>query len=238
MNENGVCLKWNWIKAPDLNQEIMDKASCEQILLDHNLSNGSDKWLWLGGNEDGFAVKDLRRIIDKELLICDNEIFKWSKWMLKKVNFLAWRAGMDRLPTKEALIKRNVGVSSLTCDLCGHDSESADHLFVKCSYALTIWRLSKWCKMDIGLGDGIREVLMFKKMAKGSQMFKNIGQSLIFTTIWAIWKARNDRIFNNIRKDPSDVIGEIKVLSFLWIINRAKLNLVEWKDWCNFDISL
>ncbi|KAL8242969.1 hypothetical protein R6Q59_013271 [Mikania micrantha] len=67
--------------------------------------------------------------------------------------------------------------------------------------------------MDVGLGDGIREALMFKKMAKGSNMFKNMGQSLIFTTIWAIWKARNDRIFNNIKKEPSEVVGEIKYLA-------------------------
>ncbi|KAL8250845.1 hypothetical protein R6Q59_034538 [Mikania micrantha] len=76
------------------------------------------------------------------------------------------------------------------------------------------------------------------KLEREMESKKNMGQSLIFITLWAIRKARNDRIFNNIKKESTKVVEEIKVLSLLWIKNKAKLNLVQWMDWSNFDVSL
>jgi hypothetical protein len=43
------------------------------------------------------------------------------------------------------------------------------------------------------------------------------GMRLIWhTSIWAIWKARNNAIFNNVEIRIDDIVEEIKVLSWRW----------------------
>lgn len=44
--------------------------------------------------------------------------------------------------------------------------------------------------------------------------------------IWIIWKARNDRIFNNITKEVEDLVEEIKVL-----LRRMKIPACMFYEW-------
>lgn len=44
--------------------------------------------------------------------------------------------------------------------------------------------------------------------------------------IWIIWKARNDRIFNNITKGVEDLVEEIKVL-----LRRMKIPACMFYEW-------
>jgi len=46
------------------------------------------------------------------------------------------------------------------------------------------------------------------------------------TAIWIIWKARNDRIFNNITKEVEDLVEEIKVL-----LRRMKIPACMFYEW-------
>lgn len=48
-----------------------------------------------------------------------------------------WMVSMNRIPSKTALIIRNINSSS--CTLCGYHKESADHILIKCHLANTIW---------------------------------------------------------------------------------------------------
>jgi len=47
----------------------------------------------------------------------------------------------------------------------------------------------------------------------------------------AIWKARNDRIFNNITKGVEDLVEEIKVLSWRWMLGRMKISVCMFSEW-------
>jgi len=50
--------------------------------------------------------------------------------------------------------------------------------------------------------------------------------------IWVMWKARNDRIFNNGDLEVDVVFEEIQVLLWRWILGRADIPacmLYEWK---------
>jgi hypothetical protein len=57
------------------------------------------------------------------------------------------------------------------------------------------------------------------KNAKSRKGFRLVWHSVI----WCIWKARNDCIFNNVRKELSEVVEEIKVLSWRWSAARLKI---------------
>jgi len=52
--------------------------------------------------------------------------------------------------------------------------------------------------------------------------------------IWVFSKARNDRIFNNVVKGVEEIVEEIKVLSWRWMMGMRDTPVCmfyEWK-WC------
>jgi hypothetical protein len=53
----------------------------------------------------------------------------------------------------------------------------------------------------------IYKALTQKRLYKGYWMVWH-------AVLWTIWKARNDRIFNNLVKDYGEIVDEIKVLSW------------------------
>ncbi|KAF5772602.1 putative reverse transcriptase zinc-binding domain-containing protein [Helianthus annuus] len=66
-------------------------------------------------------------------------VFRWNSWVPKKVGIVAWRAILERLPTRCSLSHRNIDVPSTLCPLCGDDQETAEHLFVTCGFAQHVW---------------------------------------------------------------------------------------------------
>ncbi|GAU23756.1 hypothetical protein TSUD_128610 [Trifolium subterraneum] len=63
------------------------------------------------------------------------------------------------------------------------------------------------------------------KMAKGFSLIWH-------TTVWAIWRSRNDILFANGVLDPSSVIDEIKLLSWRWGLIRQKIPMCLLYEWC------
>lgn len=61
-----------------------------------------------------------------------------------------------------------------------------------------------------------------KKMCKG------------FWLVWhaAIWKARNDKFFNNQIKEVGEMVDEITVLSWRWGFTRLKYTPCLFYVWC------
>lgn len=55
-----------------------------------------------------FSIKNIRCKIRQTYEIRLNKSFPWCKWIPIKVNVLFWRVWLDRLPTKENLVKRNI----------------------------------------------------------------------------------------------------------------------------------
>ncbi|GKC76731.1 RNA-directed DNA polymerase, eukaryota, partial [Tanacetum coccineum] len=57
-----------------------------------------------------------------------------------KVNVLAWKISMDRLPTRVNLHRRGVQVSPISCPICCEAIENLDHLLFCCDLAKDIAR--------------------------------------------------------------------------------------------------
>nr|GEY14184.1 zinc finger, CCHC-type [Tanacetum cinerariifolium] len=65
------------------------------------LSNMGDRQFWDLKGDGCFRVKDVRRMLDDMLLSKSDVSSRWVKQIPIKVNVLAWKISMDRLPTRE-----------------------------------------------------------------------------------------------------------------------------------------
>ncbi|GJV90452.1 RNA-directed DNA polymerase, eukaryota [Tanacetum coccineum] len=77
----------------------------------------------------------------------------WVKQIPIKVNVLAWKISMDRLPTRVNLHRRGVQVSPISCPICCEALENLDHLLFCCDLAKDIAR-----SICIGAHNGRRQM--------------------------------------------------------------------------------
>ena len=52
-----------------------------------------------------------------------------------------------------------------------------------------------------------------------------------FTTVWVLWKERNDRVFNNTASTPLILIEKVKLTSFLWLKSKHATFMYNYHDW-------
>jgi hypothetical protein len=66
----------------------------------------------------------------------------------------------------------------------------------------------------------------------GSNKKRRKGFSIIWLAfVWAMWKVRNDRVFNNITVDTRSVVELIQRLSWQWFVSKTAKGpclLYEW----------
>nr|GEV07370.1 RNA-directed DNA polymerase, eukaryota, reverse transcriptase zinc-binding domain protein [Tanacetum cinerariifolium] len=90
------------------------------------LSPVLDTWVWTLDGSRSFTVGSARRYINKKLLISGSEPTRWCKVIPQKVNILAWRISLNKLPTRIHLDVRGFDVPSILCPICGYsDSDVA-----------------------------------------------------------------------------------------------------------------
>ncbi|GJW67966.1 RNA-directed DNA polymerase, eukaryota [Tanacetum coccineum] len=80
--------------------------------------------------EGVFRVKEVRYTLDDIFLPSAPEATRWVKYIPIKINIFAWRARLDRLPTRSNLLRRGVVLDSSLCPICWHVPED---IFMSCS---------------------------------------------------------------------------------------------------------
>lgn len=67
---------------------------------------------------------------------------------------------------------------------------------------------------------------------------KLVGRSssdlFVYIMVCLNWKSRNVRVFEGKHMHPSEVVKEIKLVSYQWITNRLKDEEESWVKLCNF----
>ncbi|KAD4888782.1 hypothetical protein E3N88_20855 [Mikania micrantha] len=139
-------LKWDWKHFPWHPTIFHMISQCKQNILPFSLKVERDKWVWGENHPMDFSVRAARELIEARLLPLDNYRIPWSRWVPLKVNAFAWRAGLDRIPSKEGLIKRGILINPL-CSFCSTHSETTVHLLLRCETASSVWdKVFMWCK--------------------------------------------------------------------------------------------
>ncbi|XP_022020207.1 uncharacterized protein LOC110920297 [Helianthus annuus] len=174
------------------------------------------------------------------MLYSDHEVVNgfvmdWCRWTPAKCNIHVWRMEMDRIPTRDALRKRNIIIEDSLCPLCRSEEENTEHIFTSCFIASTVWNgINSWCKIPSILAFSTRDLLDFHTVLSGSERKKEAVQGIIIISCWCLWRARNNVGFSNSPIKIENILSEVKALGFLWFSLRSKHKGIEWKDWCSF----
>ncbi|PWA86778.1 alpha carbonic anhydrase 7 [Artemisia annua] len=224
---------------PNVDIDGADLVACPRLVGDVRLTNKKDDWGWNMEGHSVYSVKESKQWLLGPVNRDESYRYKWCKWLPIKCNIFMWRANVDRIPTMTALRRRNIVVGDGWCALCGEAEETTDHIFTACSVASGVWGgISSWCKISPLFMFSIKDVLQSSNHLDGSKTRKEVIYGLLILTCWCLWKARNDKIFNNREANVVQIVSDVKVLGFLWYSSRFKEGKVDWKGWCHFRVDL
>jgi hypothetical protein len=228
--------RWNWswrrnlfAWEHDLLRQLVDMVHLVP------LTTVKDVWWW-GLEEDGvFTVKSAYLLLDRifpSVYMFDiyqlnvmNKI--WRSAAPTKVIAFSWKMLRNRIPTKVNLAARGIHVAGgvMNCVHCVGNLEEVQHLFMFCDFACRVWRgICSWLGLVYVMPHNL---FIFFDSFVGAAVRKKAaaGYSLIcHTTIWSIWRSRNDVSFSNGAIDLAKVIDDIKVLSWRWAMSRRVMS--------------
>nr|GEW81734.1 RNA-directed DNA polymerase, eukaryota [Tanacetum cinerariifolium] len=113
------------------------------------LSASKDRWICDLNGDGVFRVKEVRTILDDIFLPSAADATRRVKYISIKINVFAWRARLDRLPTRSNLVRRVVVLDSSLCLLCGLVPEDIHHVLFRCDTAKLVFRrICRWWDLD------------------------------------------------------------------------------------------
>lgn len=168
---------------------------------------------WLGSS----TLKSKIRI-EAETLPSLNPL-KEKCWFLKipsKLRVFLWECLSNALPVAEGIARRGMKVDE-RCQLCGHEPETANHIFFSCPLARRVWAEANFPLQRGGfhpesIFHNINHLLTIGESKRGEDELYKAFPWLI----WRLWKNRNDFIF------------EGKIYEAIEIVNKA---LEDWREW-------
>ncbi|KAJ0428689.1 putative reverse transcriptase zinc-binding domain-containing protein [Helianthus annuus] len=126
--ERGRFFYWDWRSsqaASDLSDNIQQLC---MLLADVQLSAEKDRWSWQADSKGIFTVKSVKRLLFSEIEAAPGFIMEWCRWVPSKCNIHAWRMELNKLPTGDALRRRNIGIEDISCPFCYSEDESVEHV--------------------------------------------------------------------------------------------------------------
>jgi len=248
---DGVDLDWRFTWRRRL--FVWEEGLLNDLILDLNgfeISQGEDEWRWNLENHGVFTVSSTYKklanivIVETERVGEENRVFAhmWKCSAPSKVAVLSWKGFHNRLSTRVNLIRRNAfppDAISL-CVFCNDADESTNHLFLHCDVS---WKI--WAKVQSLIdGNFIMTSNLFSNwrcwdgLASNRKKLKNGMQIIWHTTIWVIWKFRNNIIFNNGSIEVEEAVKETILLFWRWSLAGLKIQpclFYEWRwnpRWC------
>ncbi|PWA80208.1 RNA-directed DNA polymerase, eukaryota [Artemisia annua] len=228
---------WSWYRMPASSSELEELDFLVNVVESVELNGRRDKWSWLGDKKGNFSVRSVRKMMYDAADYSSLYVLKWCKWIPAKCNVFMWQAVMSKIPTADALIRRNMAGVEGMCSVCEEGLESVEHLFTSCSVALMVWNLiCKWTHVQRFFAFSFKDLIEMHDHVGLKGKAKVVFQGIIFISCWAIWRARNKLKFEGIKIKVEEVVSEIKSMGFLWVRSRLKMYSLSWSDWCKYEI--
>ncbi|XP_058758384.1 uncharacterized protein LOC131631617 [Vicia villosa] len=148
----------SWPQNPVFEQLHLAAAQRQQILdilqLFQPVAFERDSVLWTATPEDIFSFSSFFNMLTQSRvpfgpIHFSNSVFKliWKGDIPNKVKVFVWRCYINRVPTIDLLISREVSIpiGERKCVFCTVCVESLNHTLLECSVASLIWReIGEW----------------------------------------------------------------------------------------------
>jgi hypothetical protein len=207
------------------------------LLFPIQLATSNDEWKCHHVSGGMFSVRSIYRFLAGSIIppialepdLVRDLGFLWKSFAPSKIIVFSWQLLLHRLPTKVNLAKRGVveeGVDSF-CVLCPMELEKESHLFGVCAFASALWgKVFKWFGWEVLVPRDLRQI--FEKFNVGRGNGKRLKGLLAVwhVVVWAIWKTRNDVIFNDKVPVLEDVWQGIILHSWKWLCEKKRGYLV------------
>ncbi|KAI7743747.1 hypothetical protein M8C21_007761 [Ambrosia artemisiifolia] len=208
-----ICFAAEWvnkINSIDAFQEWLQLLGwMDQVAL----TSSKDVWTWVGDKDGIYSTFSVRKCMQKDVAVPDF-VLKWIRWVPIKCHIMVWRAEMGRIPTKLELVKRKMTLPDTLCPWCEMEEESVMHSLVGCLVASAVWdAIGRWLGIPPIFAFELRDLLEVYKTVGGDKLKRKLVQGIVMVTLWALWYARNDLVFNGKKPLGPDIIARIKSLS-------------------------
>ncbi|XP_021974646.1 uncharacterized protein LOC110869722 [Helianthus annuus] len=231
-NMEGTRFNPKWKRGLATVEEISELQDVNFLLSNVLLTGAKDHWFWGEDDKDPFTVAEVKRLVREEKEVGRDHLMRWESWVPNKVNIFVWRAEMERIPTKVALINRRINIQDGLCSLCDAGDEDVMHLFTGCGFVSGVWEaIGRWCKIGSLLAFDFKDILAIHEQVSGGKWAKKVIRGVVMITCWVVWKTRNAKVFRDITPSVREVIALVKSWSFLWLKSRSKFSDLMWKDW-------
>ncbi|MFS7956553.1 putative reverse transcriptase zinc-binding domain-containing protein [Helianthus anomalus] len=228
-------LSWKWRRLPNTDIEEEQLEDCVQLIEGIALGANNDRWVWDSASGEDFSVFQVRTWLGSDRSVQLASAFEWCKWLPIKCNVFMWHMLMDRIPTKKALQRRCIDCGDLRCKFCNEQEDCIDHIVTACMLTCGVWNgVASWVNLPQFYFFSINDILQIYSSSGCSKAKKSALHGVLILTCWWIWKARNDLIFRDIRRNVVEIVSDIKALGFIWFSSRFKKGLLGWKDWQRF----
>lgn len=195
----------------DILKDLFSEADVSQILsIPVAETKIADHLIWMGEKKGNFSVSSCYKMLQSNHN--DDPVPTWSKmWKLRlppKVKIFCWQLNTHSLPTYGMLRTKQIYTPNL-CQLCGSSDENSFHLFVCCGFAKDCWELCGGISYNnfSSLHDWIDH--NFKSLDDGTLC-------KLIIICWAIWRARNDKVWNHKVSSPNAVVDQALIFLQEW----------------------
>jgi hypothetical protein len=121
----------------------------------------------------------------------------------------------------------------MDCILCVGKREDADHLFMFCEFASGVWsRIIRWLGFEFVMPQNPFSFFDCFVGAASSKKLAKVFALVWHTTVWSIWRSRNEVSFANGIRDMVKVVDDIKIQSWRWGMARRSIKICLFFEWC------
>ncbi|KAL4584844.1 hypothetical protein LXL04_009454 [Taraxacum kok-saghyz] len=202
------------------------------ILKDVRCVEGKDGWSWEINLEGFFTVASTRNWIDENVLPDAGIKSRWCSWIPKKVNIFVWRVLRNRLPTRGSLQGRGIHLETVRCPLCNEQEETVNHLLGSCTVANAMWgKVFRWMQLQRISVSSMDQLFDWLEGVKVSKDKKKLIEVILCTTLWGMWRYRNDVIHESRLLRKNMLFDFIQDFSFNLCSSRQHKLRISWVDW-------
>lgn len=123
---------------PVSQQSLVQMQNLQADIAQCTLTEHNDKWGYIWGTANFSSARIYKELMDHPVV---HPAFRWlwENSCQPKHKVFFWLLLKDRLSTRNLLKRKRMALESYNCVLCNSLEETAQHLFLSCSFARQCW---------------------------------------------------------------------------------------------------